>query len=340
MELSDWLECPHLAAVRARVPGLSFRRLRGPSEAAAMSRTSRLSWEADGVEWMVRPEEVQEWLEDRSDHDHMSDVLVIEGDGEFVGYSELVWDSVDADPKYLRHSVFLLPGWRGRGIREAVFDSNESRLREIASALPTSGRCYFRLWANDVPNEWKAKVESSGYTPSWHLLEMERKGLQSIDDVPAPEGLDYGPVRPEEYPAIWALFRDCFSQEQWSSTERWSEDVYREWLSSPKFTPEHWRVARAGGGVVGVVENSVDMGEWSALGRKVAHSERVCVREGWRRKGITTYLMTSSLKHLRDIGVEEVSLDTEVENKSRAMRVYQKVGFATRRTFTFYAKPV
>lgn len=340
MHLSDWLECPHLAGIRARVPGLSFRRLRGPSEAAVMSRTSHLSWKADGVEWVVQPEDVKAWLEEASDHDHMTDVIVIEGDGEFVGYSELVWDSEDSDPKYLRHSVFLLPEWRGRGIREAVFESNESRLREIASALPISGRCYFRLWAYDQPNEWKAKVESSGYTPIWHLLEMERKGLQSLLEVPMPEGLDYGPVRPEEYPAIWDLFRECFAHEQWSSTERWSEDAYGEWLRSPRFTPEHWRVARAGGEIVGVVENSVDEEEWSTLGKKVAHSERVCVREGWRRKGITTYLMTSSLKHLRDIGVEEVTLDTEVENKSRAMRVYEKVGFATRRTFTFYAKPL
>ena len=46
------------------------------------------------------------------------------------------------------------------------------------------------------------------------------------------------------------------------------------------------------------------------------------------------------MKLLRDMGVDEVTLDTEVENKSRAMRVYEGVGFSTRRTFTFYAKPV
>ncbi len=97
-------------------------------------------------------------------------------------------------------------------------------------------------------------------------------------------------------------------------------------------------VARSGEDVIGVVENYVNEGEWATFGRKVAHSSRVCVRSDWRRKGVSTYLLTRSLKLLRDIGVDEVTLDTEVENKSRAMRVYEGVGFAARRTFTFYAK--
>jgi GNAT superfamily N-acetyltransferase len=340
MQLPEWLECPHLARAKAQVPGLSFRGPKGTSEVDTMSRTSHLSWRADGVEWLVRPEDLREWLEDASDHDHGTDVLVMEVDGEVIGYSELAWDSKDADPKYYGHSVHVLPEWRGRGIMEAVFESNESRLREICSASPVSGRCFIRLWAYDGPNDWRSKVESSGYSPMWHQLEMAHTDLGALRDAPRPEGLDYGPARPEEYPAIWALFRDCFSGEQWSPPERWSEQAYEDWLRSPNFTPHLWKVARAGGEIVGVVENYATEEEWSALGRKVAHSNRVCVRDGWRRKGITTYLMTSSLKHLRDIGVEEVTLDTEVENKSRAMRVYEKVGFTTRRTFTFYAKPL
>ena len=340
MSPSDWLECPHLGRIRAQVPGLSFRGFRDAADIAAMSRISHLSWKADGVEWMTAPEDTASWLEDRSDHDHRSDVLMVEVDGEPVGYSELAWDSKDADPKYYGHSVHLLPEWRGRGIMEAVFESNESRLREVSSAHPVSGRPYIKLWAFDGPNDWKTKVESSGYSPIWHLLEMVHKDLGSVRDVPEPAGLDYGPLRPEEYGAVWALFRECFSMEQWSSPERWSEEVYGEWVRSPNFRPDLCRVARAGGEIVGVVENYVNEAECTTYGRRVARSNRVCVREDWRRKGITTYLMTCSLKQLRDIGVEEVTLDTEVENRSRAMRVYQGVGFVTRRTFTFYAKPM
>lgn len=340
MELTEWLECPHLAKIRASVPGISFRRAGEPSDAEEMSRISHLSWKADGVEWTVTAEETRTWLEDASDHDHWADVLVIKADGAMVGYSELAWDSKDTDPKYYGHIVFLLPEWRGKGIMEAVFESNELRLRQIASSVRAGGRPYIKLWAYDGPNDWKTKVESSGYEPIWHLLEMAHSDLASVRDAPRPEGLEYGPVRPEEYRPIWLLFRECFALEQWSSPERWSDQAYEEWLRSPNFTPHLWEVARAGGDIVGVVENYVNEEECASLGRKVAHSNRVCVRDGWRRRGITSYLMSRSLNHLRDIGVVEVTLDTEVENRSRAMRVYQKAGFATRRTFTFYAKPL
>ncbi|MDQ1372136.1 MAG: family N-acetyltransferase [Candidatus Thermoplasmatota archaeon] len=340
MSLSDWLECPHLRMISAQVPGLSFRGFRGAADIETMSKVSHLSWKADGVEWMVSPEETASWLEDKSDHDHRLDLLFAEVGGEVVGFCKLVWDSSEEDPKYYGHSAHLLPQWRGMGITKAMFESNEARIQEISSAHPVGGRAYIKLWAYDGPSEWRGIVESSGFSPIWHLLEMVNADLASVRDHQAPEGLDFGPVRSEEYPKVWALFRDCFSHEQWSSPEEWSARAYDEWLQSPNFTPNLWMVARSGEDVIGVVENYVNEGEWATFGRKVAHSNRVCVRSDWRRKGVSTYLLTRSLKLLRDIGVDEVTLDTEVENKSRAMRVYEGVGFAARRTFTFYAKPL
>lgn len=339
MPLSDWLDCIHLRRIPAQVPGLSFRGFRDASDIQKMSQISHLSWKADGVEWLVSAEDTKSWLDDKSDHDHRLDVLFAEVDGEVIGYSELAWDSTDADPKYYGHSVYLLPQWRGKGVTAAMFESNEARIREVSSAYPVNGRNHVRLWAYDGPSEWRDIVESSGFSPIWHLLEMAHRDLDSVRDRPRPEGLDFGPVRPEEYPEVWALFRECFSAEQWSSPERWSDRAYEQWTKSPNFMPSLWAVARSGAEVVGVVENYVNEEECSTYGRKVAHSNRVCVKSGWRRKGVSTYLLTSSLKLLRDIGVEEVTLDTEVENKSMAMRIYEGVGFAPRRTFTFYAKP-
>ena len=340
MTVSNWMDCQHLRGISADVPGLSFRGYRDASDIEMMSRVSHLSWKADGVEWLVTPEDTARRLEDTSDHDHRADILIAEVDGEAVGFSELAWNSPDQDPKYYGHSVHLLPQWRGKGLMEAMFKSDEMRLQEISSHHPVTGRCYFKLWAFDGPNEWKGIVESSGYSPIWHLLEMAHNDLSSVRDVPPPDGLDFGPVRPEDYPKVWALFRECFSQEQWSSPERWSEKEYEEWTRSTDFCPDLWKVARAGSVIVGVVESCISERQCAAYGRRIAYSNRVCVKDGWRRKGIATYLLTSSLNQLRAMGIEEVSLDTEVENKSRAMRVYMGVGFTTRRTFTFYAKPL
>lgn len=338
MSLSNWLDCPHLGRVSTQVPGLSFRGFRDPSDIGKMSEVSRLSWAADGVEWYVTAEDTASWLEDVSDHDHKLDLLFAEVGGEVVGYSELAWDSSDVDPKYYSHSVHVLPSWRGRGITRALFESNIARIREISSSYPASGRSYVKLWAFDGPNEWKDIVESSGFSPMWHTLEMVNTSLASVRDCPAPEGLDTGPVSPDEHPMVWALFRECFSQEPWSSPQRYSDQAYEEWVRSANFSPDLLMVARSDGVIVGAVENYMNEGECTAHGRRVAHSNRVCVRSGWRRKGIATYLLTRSLKLLRDMGAEEVTLDTELENVSMAMKAYEGVGFSVRRSFTFYAR--
>ncbi len=331
--------CPHLARAAGEVHGLSFRGLRDASEAGTMSRLSHLSWKADGVEWLLSPEDIASGLAGKGSR-RGTEVVFAELGGTQVGYAQVSWDEANPPQGRYRQAVHLLPEWRGRGIREAMFRSNEERMTVLATEHGLSGACGAEVWALDVPSKWRDLVESSGYAPVWHLLEMVRRDLGSVEDVPAPAGLDFGPVLPDDHPKVWALCRDCFSEDMWSGPERWNEESYREWVASDRFRPELWKVARSGTDVVGLVENQVSEEECRTLGRRVAHCNMVCVREDWRRKGVATYLLKSSLKSLRDIGIEEATLDTEVENVSRAMRVYEAVGFVLRRNFTFYRKPL
>ena len=340
MSFSNWPDCQHLKQATEDVRGLSFRGPRGPSDAETMSRLSHLSWKADDVEWMVPPEDLRPRLEEGTDREHGSDIVFAEMDGAAIGYAELRWEASDSDQKYYRLDVHLLPQWRGKGIREAMFRSCEERLAEISSFSRSPARKYILVWAFDGQNEWRDILLSAGYLSSWHLLEMVRVDLGAVKDVPAPPGLDLRPARPEDYPGIWSLFRECFAGEQWSSEAQWDEQEFEEWKRSKNFMPALWKIARQGEDVVGVVENYVDEDECRAHGKKVGHSHRVCVREDWRRKGLATYLITHSLNLFRDMGMDEVTLDTEVENKSRAMRVYMGVGFTVRRTFTFFVKPL
>lgn len=340
VSISSWSECPHLKRIAAEVPGLAFRSLRDKSEAEAMSRISYLSWKADGIEWLVSPEDMAFGLGSLDDGRIGTEVVFAEMNGTPIGYSQVGWDPTNAAEAYYVHSVHILPEWRVKGLREAMFMSNEDRVRAIHRLHgSTSGRGV-QLWAIDSADEWKGLVESADYRPTWHLLEMVHTDLGSVGDPPVPAGLDFSPVRAEEYRKVWSLCRDCFSGEVWSPPDKWGDDMFREWVGSETFTPSLWKVARSGNEVVGLVENSISEEECRVLGRKVAHANRVCVRDDWRRKGVATYLLTSSLKHLRDNGVEEVTLDTEVENVSMAMRVYASVGFVVRRNFTFYRKPL
>lgn len=332
------MECAHLRRIALAVPRMVFRSLKDRSEVETMSRISHLSWMADGIEWFVPADDMMYSLGDGGTRG--SEVVFAEVEGTVVGYSMISWDSANAGHSFYRHSVHVLPEWRGKGLTTAMFRSNEDRLRVLHRHRGSSVPRGVEVWAVDTPSEWKDLVESSGYKPSWHLLELVHSDLSSVEEAPEPEGLDFGPVRPEEYPLFWSLCRECFSGDSWSTPERWSEQEYGEWVRSDRFVPALWEVARAGRDVVGLVENYMNEAECRSLGRRIAHANMVCVRSDWRRKGVATCLLTKSLKHLRDIGVEEVTLDTGAENVSTAVKVYEGVGFVVRRKYTFYVKPL
>ncbi len=322
------------------VPGLRFRRVGGEEDFKAMSAVGQRSWDADGVEWVVTPEDIAHRFATKKDHDPRDDVLLAEVDGNIIGFSSLEWDTSDEDPKRYRSDVKLLPEWRDNGIREALFRYNEDEIRRIASGHAQFPNRRIAVWANEAPNDWKRIVDSTGYTPLWRLFEMAHTDLTGVKETPLPAGMEVRPPRPEEYAKVWALFRDCFQDEKWSSPANWTEERYREWLSSPRFMPSMIEAAWSGDVLVGAVEATMDEEECASLGKRVGRADKVCVRAGWRGKGIAMALLTRSLVRLRSMGAVEVNLDTEAENRSEAWRVYERAGYRIRRTFQFYEKPV
>ncbi len=322
------------------VPGLRFRRVHGEEDFKAMSAVAQRSRDADGVEWVVTAEEIAEGFANKTDHDPKDDVVLAEVDGELIGYSNLEWDLSDEDPKDYRSDVKLVPEWRGRGIREALFLHNERELRRIAAGHTQFRRKRIFTWANEVPNDWKSIVESNGYRPLWRLLEMANEDLTRTRTTPLPAGVEVRPPKPSEYHDVWKLFRVCFQDEEWSSPAKWSDEMFERWTSSSGFQPSMIEAAWDGDRVIGAVEATVDEERCASLGKRVGIAEKVCVAEDWRGKGVAMALLTRSIVRLRDMGVVEINLDTEAANRSEAWRVYERAGYRVRRTFQFYEKPV
>jgi len=76
------------------------------------------------------------------------------------------------------------------------------------------------------------------------------------------------------------------------------------------------------------VEHNVKSGRISGIGVLKAH----------RRKGIGTRLMLQSLKTLRAEGMTKAMLDTEDINPTRAITLYEKVGFKVLQEYVTYEK--
>ena len=322
------------------IPGLRFRTFRDEGDFPAMSRIAQTSLQSDGVEWVTTADELKEEFSRVRDRDPYSDVLFVEARGEMIGYSQMTWDNEPEDVKVYRHIVHLVEEWKGKGIREALLRRNETLLRNIASAHSFPKEKYIQLWAFDGPNDWKRLVEQNRYSPVWRLLEMRHRTLDGVVQRDLPRGLVLRPPRKEELRRIWDLYVRCFKGEPWFTAATWNDEAFSSWMGSPILQPELINVAWDGDDPVGVVEMRISEDESERIGRKIAHAWAVCVDERWRGQGVAKSLLASGLAQVRDLGMNEVTLDTEVENRFKAMNVYAGVGFEVDRTFTFYRKPI
>jgi len=331
---TDADEAPTVLAGSVDVPGVVFRRFGAEGDTAAMVSVSRDSWRADGIEWSVSQEQIEDDLADR---DPARDLILVEGDGELIGYGIVGLNARGQDRVVFYHSAHLLAPWRGRGIREALLAANERRILEMAKGS-RARTATIECWAADEANEWRSIVLGAGYQSSWHVVEMLRSDLERIPDVPLPTGLEVRSVHPDEMRLVWEARREGHRDEPSFSEDDFDDAAFERWVSGPGFRPDLWQVAWDGGSIAGMVLNVIDDDANRALGRSRGLVEDVYVRPAYRRRGLGRALVARSLRVHATHGMDEVGLDATAENPHGAIRLYQSLGFAIERSFTFYRK--
>ena len=319
------------------LPDVTYRRLRGKDDFSQMASAMTRSREADGVEMATAVEDLAAAYEHPTDFDPASDVLVVEAYGSIIGLARTWRDRrVDGTLVY-GHSVELVPEWRERGLREALFAYNERHARALAGQDLREGSRVLVLWANDEENEWKALALAHGYRPVQHEIDLVRS-LEDILEAPLPAGVEVRPVTPNDYRAVWNTGREA-SRWMWNYSEsRWDDAHFEAFKRSPEFQPDLWQIAWDGETLVATVLPFILEEENRRYGLRQGHTESVYVREGYRGKGIARALLARSLRVLKERGMEQATLGMEVENPHDPLRLYEGMGFTVVKHFTWYEK--
>lgn len=119
------------------VPGLRFRGFAGATDFAGMAAANLAARIGAGVEEMITADQIANDYANLTNSDLGRDLVVIELDGEIVGYVRVEWlDQNDGSRSYDRICI-LKPDLRGRGIGDAMLQWAESRIREIAAGHDT-----------------------------------------------------------------------------------------------------------------------------------------------------------------------------------------------------------
>lgn len=309
------------------IAGLTFRGFCGEVDYPAMLAVIEGSKEADGIERTDSVEQIARNYQHLTNCDPFQDMLFAEVDGQVISYGRVWWNQTSDNERIYNHFNFLLPEWRGQGVRLAMLRYNEWRLREIAADhLPDMCR-WFEAWAADTEEDWESLLLREGYEAVRHGFEMVRSHLNGIPALPLPEGLEVRPAKPEHYRLVWEAAKEAF-RDSWQYSEDWfSDKAYESWQKEPTFQPELWQIAWDGDQVAGMVQNFIHHEENEEYGRRRGYTEGICVRRPWRRRGLARSLIARSFGVLKDLGMEEAALGVDTQNQNGALRLYESMGF-------------
>jgi GNAT superfamily N-acetyltransferase len=265
-------------------------------------------------------------------------MILVELNSEVIGYGRVWWQQIENGPRTYTHFAFLLPAWRGQGIRRAMLRHNEARLTEIAKSHPPDIPKALEAWASKVEEDWTAILTSEGYTPIRYGFSMVRPIDKEIPDLPLPEGMEVREVKPDAYGQVWAAAREAFRDHWGFSKTEWADTHLQQWMKDPTFKPELWQVAWDGDEIAGMVLNFIDEAENEEYNRKRGYTETICVRRPWRRRGLARALIARSLKMHKALGMTETALGVDAQNPNGALQLYESMGYKVIKEYVTYRK--
>ncbi|HEX5015767.1 MAG TPA: GNAT family N-acetyltransferase [Candidatus Limnocylindrales bacterium] len=321
------------------IPGLRFRHFAGPSDYPGINDTANDAREANGVHFQTSIEGLTLFYEslDRAHCDTRRDLVIVEVDGQIVAYGRTEWQD-DTEARIHPVVCFVRSAWRGRGIGRALLATLEERAIAAAAENATDRESFLQAetLGDAAADDLLART---GYEAVRHFYVMVRPNLDPLADAPMPDGLEIRPVTEAHLPLIWDASVEA-SRDTWEFSEP-TANAY-EFFKTDPITADFslWRIAWDGDQVAGQVRAFINPDENERLGTKRGWVENILIRRPWRRRGLATALIDSSIAALRERGMTEAALGVDAANESGALRLYRKAGFEIESRETVWRKPL
>lgn len=332
--INDLITLPDAPAI----PGLTFRRFRGPEDYPHMLAVINRSKAADGVERSDTLEDMANNYAHLENCDPFTDLLIAEVNAQVIAYNRVFWyEQYDGIRAYTTFG-FMLPEWRRRRIGTAMFNHSERRLREIAATHPNDKPRFFQGSADEGEKGVIGLLENAGYKPIRYGFSMTRDLSEPFPDAPMPEGLEIRPAEREHLRAIFDADMEAF-RDHWGFAPP-SENRFDGWINQHGFDPSLFKVAWDGDQVAGAVQNFVNKEENEEYNRKRGYTEGIFTRRPWRKRGLAKSLIVQSMKMFKEMGMTETALGVDSENLSGALRLYQSCGYKKVKMGITFRKPL
>jgi mycothiol synthase len=272
--------------------------------------------------------------------DAARDAVVVDDDGRLLAAASVDWRA-RAGKVVHRIEIWTHPDARRRGYGFRLLAWAEGRARESVAEGSGGPPELPHFLGGGVdrskPNQIRF-AERAGYEPVRYGFVMRRPLDEPIPEVSLPAGLDIRPVTPDQHRAIWKADTEAF-EDHFEAAVR-DEADFSQFYDHPDVDTSMWQVAWDGNEVAGSVVNGIYPHENAEVGLDIGWLDHVSVRRPWRRRGLASALIASSLVILRDRGMAIAALGVDAENPTGALGVYERLGFTPYQTWVTYRKPL
>lgn len=321
----------------ARLPEVSFRFFRDPSDYARLAGLTASANQYDEIPWVPSARQLETEIGGKSSIDPRQDLLFAELDGQVVA-STLVQRVVRDDSPMYDMEGFVHPEFRRRGLGTALLEWSLDRIRQRAAIEDPGVNVTVEGGAEDQEAAHRVLLEGAGFEIVRHFFLMRRPTLDDVPEAAMPPGLEIRPVTEDQRRQIIAAEFEAF-RDHWGHREM-TEEAVQTTLKMAELNTDLWVVAWDGDQVAGAVENWIWPEENEKLGVKRGWLERISVRRPWRRRGLARALTARSLIRLREAGMVEGMLGVDSQNPNGALGLYEGLGFEVYSRAAAYRRPL
>ena len=300
------------------------------SDAAVLSSLFNAIAEAEDTPERIGPETMAHELESAYTPLEERTVLARVG-GEVAGYGTIYHRGGETEEVRAYIAVHVATGRRGLGLEDCITDWAIAGATDVVAESEAAKR-YVCGWLYKKQEDAARRLAGRGFEAVRHWWEMER--ILDADIWPA-ASLPFDVVPwSDRHSDPTRLVHNAAFADHWGSTPMEESDWQKRMLASPGFRQDLSFIAVAGDEIIGYSYNEVYEEDWESAGRSEGWIGALGVLREWRKQGIATALLTTSLNAMRSAGLDAAMIGVDSSSPSGAQHLYKAVGFTTKTTGT------
>lgn len=270
--------------------------------------------------------------------DPHGDLFVVEApDQRIVGFAELMLDE-GREQSLFYAGIKIHPDWRHLDLEEPLLERLWERATERRSKL-TSERILFIAYCPAHHHRVTAIFERFGLSVMRYSPNLIYQPLENLPEPGFPSEVEARRYQwgPDDASAM-ETYNEAFAEDP--EYVPVTQEEWQHWLKRLRAQQGSSWVVLDEGAVAGFCISSISEERIRLLGRQDGYINILAVRPTHRRQGLGTALLLACLRDLKAAGMESVTIETDTDNPTQAMHLYERVGFREKWRWVTYAREI